>query len=134
MQLLSHVKLSTAFVQSITSQRAPLKNSLKYANNRLNMAAAYLLSFMLTLDVYIQRSQNDGAKTLGNSTHRTHTASATQSAYMAFFPIRRVVVGNGISKQNLSILNFTVTFFYCIKNVKISSVYFRQLNEFHLIR
>jgi len=67
MQLLSHVELNTAFMQSITSKRAPLKNSLKYANNRLNMAAAYLLSFMLTLDVYVQRILNDRAITLGNS-------------------------------------------------------------------
>lgn len=56
------------------------------------MAAAYLLSFMLTLDVYVQKSQNDGPKTLENSTHRTHTASATHSTYMAFFSIRRVVL------------------------------------------
>lgn len=67
MQLLSRVELSTAFVQSITSQRAPLKNSLKYANNLINMAAAYLLSFMLTLNVNVQMSLNDRAKTLGNS-------------------------------------------------------------------
>lgn len=73
MQLLSHVKLSTAFVQSITSQRALPRNSLKYANNRLNMAAAYLLSFMLTLDVYVQRSLNDGAKTLRDASEDTHS-------------------------------------------------------------